>query len=247
MKMQSKSSPLMLAGALLACACQGVSMFKSQNSGPITTIDTDKTTPTPTTDDFELPTVEVAGVNLVGQLVHPDGSPASDVQFDIMDFEQARIVYSTTTNQQGEYSLPVSKIKENNLGLHLKIGAKSIFSEIPLPEGLKSSSEHMLALQLPENITSTATAISLTNPEKQRLNFASMPLPASSNTKPVKFWTKIFNQTSHSSVRFAWEKESNMNSSVRIVFATSESALSLGMDNSRVHLSGLKNFKAKTS
>ncbi len=226
MKMQSKIRSLMFAGALLTSGCQGVSVFKNQNSGPITTIDADKTTPTPASDDFELPTVEVAGVNLVGQLVHPDGSPASDVQFDIMDFEQARIVYSTKTNQQGEYSLPVSKIKENTLGLHLKMGAKSIFSEILLPEGLKSSSEHMLALQLPENITSTATTNSLMNPEKQRLNFASMLRSTSSNAKPVKFWTKVFNQTSHSSVRFAWEKESNINTSVRIVFATSESALS---------------------
>jgi hypothetical protein len=100
-----------------------------------------------------------------------------------------------------------------------------------------ASAEHLamrkLALQVPENVNATAVSADAAGgaEEKQSLLVASIPLAASETTKSVGMWTTLFNESNNDSVRFRWDNSLAQDSLVRIVFSTTENALS-GWDGS---------------
>lgn len=209
---------------------------------------------TPQPDDRELPPVDVAGVNLVGEIVNAEGTLVTNVQVDLIDEAAAKISHSAGSDAQHKFNLPISEITAATVSVRIKNDGRFIFSDIALPgdivsainavrvlegKGLLKDSppaignrfvldSRKLVLVLPANSYPEPITDENVLHGVAKHNVMAMSLPVLNNAtgKSVKAWTLAENLSNDAHMRFAWHTSFATESTVKIAFAKSEAEIS---------------------
>ncbi|MEY3902176.1 MAG: hypothetical protein RL189_1482 [Pseudomonadota bacterium] len=209
---------------------------------------------TPQPDDRELPPVDVAGVNLVGEIVNADGNLVTDVRVDLVDDVAGRISHSAGSNAEHKFSLPLSEIESAKMSIRIKKDGSFIFADITLPGDISSAinavrvlegkmalkdappaignkfvlDSRKLVLVLPANSYPEPITDEniLHGVAKHNVMAMSVPVLKNEAGKQVKAWTLVENLSNDVQAQFAWHKSFSAESIVKIAFAKSEAEIS---------------------
>jgi hypothetical protein len=117
---------LITFAAIPLCGCN-----KQSNFSTSTTVEVDKDSPIPPTP--------VTGGYLTGDIFRSDGSAAANGVLDIVDEVRGTVAFSVNLSDQGDFSLPLSKVLSAALALRITDQEKHIYSVVSLPADIVQS------------------------------------------------------------------------------------------------------------
>ncbi len=220
--MKLKTQIFLLSNAILTGSCGGAATFRTGTMTPSKKpIAEGTSTPpkNPTVGDTVIPPVPVAGSFLTGVLNLPDGSRAKQTSVTVVETD-----YKTKTNDQGEFTVPVSKIPESVPTLKINVANKELSTQwviptdiAPLIEAARSAGAEVRELTRRIGILLTDSIINAGPSDKPALTTVSLPTPTGSSSTQIEIWRDVQFNGSEGRAQFMWGNAQTQSGIITII------------------------------
>lgn len=213
-----KAQILLLINALVASSCGVGSSFRAGTTAP-SKKPIAEGTPTTPVGDTVIPPVPVAGSFLTGVLNLPDGSVAKQTSVTVVETD-----YKTKTNDQGAFTVPISKIPQSVPTLKINVANKTVNAQwvipadiAPLIEAARSAGAEVRELSRRVGIILTDSIINAGASDKPELTTVSLPTPTGSSSAQIEIWRDVQFDGSAGRAQFIWGNAQTQSGIITII------------------------------